>query len=438
MAKHIAALTFIYLCVCMSWTVLGCTVLTRSSEQDMLLSREVSGLWGSAQKQKAACFSAVEIDSDGKSLGKPAPCPADASRINVGLHLEQRRKGLIWYPTYKVAFSGVYEIENAGESDKRISMCFELPDKTCVYDNLKLRIGSQVKDDLGTDSGMVKTSFLLPAHRKETVSLSYDSFGVSSWRYSPGDGLSLVKNFQLQMQTDFEQIDFPSGTRSPTSKEKGKLENGWKLCWNYANTMTGTEIGMSMPQLINPGRLVSDVTFFAPVSLFFFFYVSWLISTIRGIKLHPMHYFFMGASFFSFHLLLAYLVDHLALEYVFFICSLVSVLLVMTYASRIISDKRFVKQLGFAQFIYLILFSYTFFLEQFTGLIITCLSIATLFVSMQYTARVDWQRLFSGKLHSADEDLALIEEAYGNGNESYGKPIPQEASVQVRPETAKD
>jgi inner membrane protein involved in colicin E2 resistance len=150
--------------------------------------------------------------------------------------------------------------------------------------------------------------------------------------------------------------------------------------------------------------------------LFFFFYVMWLCSTVKNIKFHPMHYFFIGAAFFSFHLLLAYSVDHIPLEWSFFICSIVSVFLAMTYASRIIADKQFVLQLGISQFIYLVLFSYSFFLEQFTGLIITCLSIATLFVSMQYTAKIDWARLLAGKTQStADEDLSLIEEVYSTG-----------------------
>src|SRR6185295_6397924 len=110
-----------------------------------------------------------------------------------------------------------------------------------------------------------------------------------SWRYTAGKGLTLTKNFKLEMDTNFNSIDFPDGTRSPGVKTK--TEKGWKLQWNYDNTMTGNDIGMTMPKLLNPGPLVSDVTFFAPVSLFFYFYVMWLTSTIRSIRLHPMHYF---------------------------------------------------------------------------------------------------------------------------------------------------
>jgi hypothetical protein len=52
---------------------------------------------------------------------------------------------------------------------------------------------------------------------------------------------------------------------------------------------------------------------------------------------------------------------------------------------------------GLSQFIYLVLFSYTFFFEGFTGLSITILCIATLFVVMQMTGRLDWDALFRGE-----------------------------------------
>ena len=45
-------------------------------------------------------------------------------------------------------------------------------------------------------------------------------------------------------------------------------------------------------------------------------------------------------------------------------------------------------EVGLAQFIYLVLFSYTFFFVGYTGLAITVLCIATLFVAMQLTGRM--------------------------------------------------
>src|SRR5262249_673003 len=151
----------------------------------------------------------------------------------------------------------------------------------------------------------------------------------------------------------------------------------------------------------NPGPWVSRVTFFAPVSMFLFFFLLFMITTVKGVRVHPMNYFFIGAGFFSFHLLLAYLVDHISIELAFAICSVVSIFLVISYMRLVVSNRFAFVEVGLSQFVYLVLFSYTFFFEQFTGLIITVLCILTLFVIMQYTGRIDWDEVFRKQPGSA-------------------------------------
>ena len=107
-----------------------------------------------------------------------------------------------------------------------------------------------------------------------------------------------------------------------------------------------------------------------------------------------MNYFFIGAAFFSFHLLLAYLVDHISIHLAFWICSLVSVFLVVSYM-RLVAGPRFAFiEVALSQIVHLVFFSYTFFFEGYTGLAITILCICTLFIVMQITGRFDWEKVF--------------------------------------------
>jgi inner membrane protein involved in colicin E2 resistance len=122
-----------------------------------------------------------------------------------------------------------------------------------------------------------------------------------------------------------------------------------------------------------------------------------IITTMRGIELHPMNYFFLAAAFFSFHLLLAYLVDQVSIHVAFGIASIVSILLVISYL-RLVTGMRFAaREAGLAQFIYLVMFSYAFFFKGITGLAITIGSVLTLFVVMQITGRVRWAERFAAK-----------------------------------------
>ena len=131
------------------------------------------------------------------------------------------------------------------------------------------------------------------------------------------------------------------------------------------------------------------------MSLFFFFFLVFILSTLRGNDLHPMNYFFLAAAFFAFHLLLAYLVDHIALSLAFVICAAVSVLLVISYLRLVVGSRFAFMEAAVAQFIYLVMFSYAFFFKGFTGLSITIGSILTLFVIMQMTGRVRWAEKFA-------------------------------------------
>jgi hypothetical protein len=67
-------------------------------------------------------------------------------------------------------------------------------------------------------------------------------------------------------------------------------------------------------------------------------------------------------------------------------------------------DLRFaVVDAGLTQLIYLVLFSYAFFFEGFTGLAVTIGAILTLFVVMQMTGRIRWEeRLGSPQLHKGE------------------------------------
>src|SRR5206468_1481555 len=205
-----------------------------------------------------------------------------------------------------------------------------------------------------------------------------------------------VRDFKLNMKTNFKDIDFPDNTLSPS--EKHETDTGWDLAWSYKNLVSGYQIAMVMPEKLQPGPLAGRISFFAPVSLFFFFFLMVIITTMRGIELHPMNYFFLAAAFFSFHLLLAYLVDHISIHLAFVICSAVSIFLVVSYLRLVVGTRFAVREAALAQFIYLVAFSYAFFLQGFTGLAITIGSIVTLFVVMQATGKIRWREKFATQM----------------------------------------
>jgi hypothetical protein len=81
----------------------------------------------------------------------------------------------------------------------------------------------------------------------------------------------------------------------------------------------------------------------------------------------------------------------------FAISAVVSVFLVVSYLRLVVGMRFASREAALAQFIYLVMFSYAFFLKGFTGLAITIGSVLTLFVVMQVTGRIRWTDKFAVK-----------------------------------------
>ena len=398
MFKRILAISFIYVCTVVGWIILAGSMMLRTETQDDRLRDAVGELWGTRQIQQAP--SVYYKPTAGKPLETVKSGALDASDIEVKLELDHRKKGLLWYSTYRVAFNGKYRIVNSLDEPVEMVLNFKLPSERAVYDNFQFVVGGQEIQDVELKSGNIARSIRLPASQSEDVEISYESQGLEQWSYDFGSNVSAVRNFSLVLQTDFEEIDFPIGSISPTHKEH--TSNGWTLTWQYSNLLTGVKIGMITPRKLNPGPWASKVTAAAPVSLFLFFFLLFVFTTIKKVNIHPINYFFIGAAFFSFHLLLAYLVDHIPIHFAFWICSVISIFLVVSYMRLVVGARLAFVEIALSQLVYLVFFSCTFFFEGYTGLAITILCICTLFVVMQFTARVDWGKVFAKTDESAD------------------------------------
>jgi inner membrane protein involved in colicin E2 resistance len=423
MFKRIAAIVFIFVCSAIAWAILGTSIFVRTNDAQSGLSGRVASTWGAPQQQAPPTITrewqevkTIEDEYDGKKRTRKEtyqhlePVKIDGSRITAALHVDYRQKGLLWFSTYKVDFDGAYTFQNPKTSEEEFAIALPLPAQQAVYDNVELK-ANDVALQVTFSGSQVLARVRLAGGAKTVLDAKYRSQGLDSWRYSlssanaaqanpqngqSGKEISQSRDFHLLLKTDFSGFDFPDNSLSPT--EKRQTANGWELQWNYENLVSGFDIALKMPQKLQPGPLAGRISYFAPVSLFFFFFLVFILSTMRGNNLHPMNYFFLACAFFAFHLLLAYLADHISIHAAFVVSSIVSIVLVVSYL-RLVVDLRFaVVDAGLTQLIYLVLFSYAFFFEGFTGLALTIGAILTLFVVMQMTGRLKWEEKFGAAL----------------------------------------
>jgi inner membrane protein involved in colicin E2 resistance len=407
MLKRILAIIAIFACTCVAWMILGTSIYLRTENAGSELSSRVASTWGTAQEQRPPVASyvtkvtkTVETEENGKKIKKTEThdvtnvVPLNSSQIVADLHIDYRQKGLLWFSTYRVGYAGNYTFQNPAAQEETFTIRLPLPSKQAVYDGMEISLDGQVLP-LDFGGSEVTAHGILKANTEGAVRIVYRSQGQDNWRYkfSSGDEVARVRDLHLLVKSDFGGFDFPENSLSPT--EKRQTSEGWELKWDYQNLVSGFNIALRMPQKLQPGPLAGRISYFAPVPLFFFFFLVFILSTLRGIDLHPMNYFFLACAFFAFHLLLAYLCDHVSIHAAFAISSAVSILLVVTYLRLVVNLRFAVVEAGLAQLIYLVLFSYAFFFEGFTGLAITIGAILTLFVVMQMTGRIQWAEKFA-------------------------------------------
>lgn len=404
MAKKIAALIFIFVCTSVAWMILGATVEYRTDEYGNRLYYEVEELYGSIQYQYAPTISysypekVERIDPKTKrtiteTKTVTGRLPIAGSTIFVDFDLDHRKKGLLWYSTYMVGFDGTYSVINDTEHDVTMKIFHTFPATNTEYDDFHFYLGEDEVEKLSWRENGVETDVKVAAGDAVNFRVVYKSRGQDQWFYYFGeDEIVEVKDFSLTARTDFVNVDYPTGSISPTTVSEE--DDGMVLSWDYTRKIAGKQIGIEMPKKINPGPLVGRITFFAPVSLLFFFFILFMITTLKEIRMHPMNYFFLACAFFAFHLLFAYLVDHLNVHLSFAISSVVSLFLVITYLRLVVGGKFAIFQAGLLQLVYLVLFSYTFFFRGYSALIVTIASIITLFVVMQMTGRINWEEKF--------------------------------------------
>jgi hypothetical protein len=385
--KRIVAVVIVFLLAGAGWWLLGVATAIRSETLSGRLGPQVAALWGAPLVQAAPQFK-VQVPGS-RQLRPVLP---DSSQVKVRLTPDHRRKGLIWYPTYNCEFEAIYTLGSDAPIEQRVRLHFDFPARQATYDGFALQVDGQAVDAPVDTATGIDHIVALPAGQTRTVRVHYRTRGNATWRYRFDPAPGHVKNLRMDVLTGFRDVDYPPGCLSPMLAED--TATGMRLVWEAADLISRADIGVVIPEKLNPGPLSTRITFFAPVGLLFFFVLMAAINVVYRLPIHPMHYLFVAAGFFAFHLLLAYLVGLIHIHLALPLAALVAVALVTGYL-RAALKGRFPWRIAVAgQLFFLVLFSYSFFVEGYTGLTIALGAVATLAVLMKVTAAVDWDDVF--------------------------------------------
>ncbi|MCL2440522.1 MAG: inner membrane CreD family protein [Treponema sp.] len=405
--KKIVAIVLIFVFATVAWMILGATNSVRTNTLFNSLKTQVANSYGGRLNiESPKCYSKTVKHREETSNNTTRIVEyfeyknyeLIKSDIAIKVYLDQRKKGNLWFPTFKANFTGTY-IFQIDDSPDNIFVYSTLNSANSIYNNLNLKINNE---DISNVLPLInKQEIPVAALADNTVQLtvSYDGTGMEDLHYliTPDrNAIAQINDFNLVISTDFDLYDIPSNMMSPT--HKSKTDKGHDLTWELNKTITGKNIGIIIPNKLNPGDIITRVSFFAPVSLLFFFVVLLMFTVVLKIKIHPMHFFFLAATFFSFHLMFSYFSDQLDIYLSFAISAIVSLILTITYMRLISPKKMAFLYTPVIQIIYLVIFSFSFFFEGITGIIVTICAVITLFILMQVTGRINWDEEFKAKV----------------------------------------
>ncbi len=429
--KNLLAIGFIFAGFSVGWMILGVVNTIRTEDQTHVLLKRVQNAYGGplritppqiyyeVTKEKKGMVGGFDTVS---SYQQKEFIDPSRSNIDIDLKLERRKVGNLWFPVFLALYQGEYEYDIESVPEKyRNHPLFLLPglsSSESLYRSIEMKINDVEVQPLSklvartpmelaaqaSLTGKVKVEF-----RYETTGTDYMLYVLAGQQQSPPkadrddirpsgelaqvDRLTRLDNFSANLRADFEQYDFPNRTIPPTKREKHDQTNQFE--WHLDKTVTGKNIGIIVPKEMSPGDIAARISFFAPVSLLFFVVVMVIYGILSRRELHPMHYFFLAATFLSFHLVFAYSADHISKYAAFSIATLVSCLLTFSYLTRV-NDWKHAAISTLLQLLYLVVFSLSFFYRSptglgITGLIVTIISVITLFVLMQLTSKIKWE-----------------------------------------------
>ncbi len=385
--KSMISIIVIYFVGAGAWIFLGSVSEIRSMQFDHSATTGVESLWGREIHQSTPRF---YVQVPGRM--QLQEITAQSVDISVDLQLEQKRKGLIWLPTYWLDFTASYSLKNTSPVAQNVRFGFNLPDANATYDELSFSLDAEEIQPEIHNRTQINHIVPLQSGAIKTLNIHYKMRGLRQWQYDLAAYTKQVRNLNLEVNTNFQAVDFVAGSLSPSTSEL--TESGMVLSWTANDLLTKKSVGVVMPEKLNPGPLSARMSFFAPVCLLFFFVLISALCIIKQIPIHPMHYLFVNASFFAFNLLFSYSVDHLDVNLSFIISALVSVSILTPYLRQALGKSYPLKTSVCGQLVYLVLFSYSFFLQGMTGLTVTIASILTLGVLMFLTAKTDWKTVF--------------------------------------------
>src|ERR1700677_1134579 len=180
----------------------------------------------------------------------------------VTLKQSPRKKGSAFYGGYETECSFSWKLRNPSDATQKCVLTFPLPAADAMYDGLSATLdGKDVLPQMEIkDSSLVLQRDVQPNEDMD-FRIAFKSRGLSYWYFQVHETRE-IRDFTLTLNLPDlpkAKLNYPDGCMTPTAIASTKDNQGSVLTYHFDHAITGKGMGVSLPELPQPGATTCAV-----------------------------------------------------------------------------------------------------------------------------------------------------------------------------------
>ena len=188
--------------------------------------------------------------------------PFVAAQHEVTLHESARKKGSAFYGGYETECSFSWKLRNPSDSNQQCTLTFPLPASDAMYDGLAATLdGRDVLPQMEIKDGNLVFERPVKAAEAMDFHIAFKSRGLSYWYFQVREPRE-IRDFTLTLNLPDlpkAKLNYPDGCMTPTRIEPTRDNQGCVLTYRLDHALTDKGMGISLPELPQPGATTRAV-----------------------------------------------------------------------------------------------------------------------------------------------------------------------------------
>jgi inner membrane protein involved in colicin E2 resistance len=226
--------------------------------------------------------------------------------LNSNINLDKRQEGLIAFNSFIVNMDNDYVLKNTTDFQNNLFIKFNRPENANIIYDYQIFIDDQLVDkEYNIDEPFVLISEF-GQNQEIKVKTRFTTNGIDVYRYK----LDVYNKYVMPSFKAIFNINTPKYNILRFSLPHSITKNGFneQLTVEMKNFSTNQDVGVSFISIINDLDQIERLIEFSPVSLAIFLVLVFILSQIKNISFHSVHYMFIAIINAFYFLFIAYII----------------------------------------------------------------------------------------------------------------------------------